>query len=311
MSCVRWLLALAFVLVPSLAHAHAQSPTSLQLFEQQEGSWTVTLRRPANDALRVAVPEGCRSSASSSRREGLEQVEEQQWHCHGPLVGRAVDLVGLEIGALVVVMPRTGPSVSSVVSPTDPVLVVAAAPGDVHVLGRYAQLGAEHLAAGLDHLLLVLALVVLATRVRPLVATLTAFTVGHSITLALVALGVVAPPSTWAELAIAATLLVLASQLYAPPRTSVMHGPLVACCFGLVHGLGFAGALAEIGLPEHARIVALVGFDIGLELAQLALVLLAWPAWQATRGRHGHRIRRALGWITGALACMWIFERGF
>lgn len=310
MSAWRWLLALVLVLAPTLVHAHAQLPTSVRLVEQDDARWAVTLRRPATLTVQLVPPPTCTSTASSSYREGAELVDAIVWRCEGPLVGQRIALHGLELAALVVVVPRRGESVHALVDPSTPELEIPAAQAEPGVLARYLELGAAHLFAGADHLLFVLALVLLAARVRPLVATVTAFTAGHSLTLAAVALGGLALPQAWAELAIAITLVVVALQVLEPrPR---IHGPALAGAFGLVHGLGFAGALGELGLPAHARVPALLGFNVGIELAQLALVLLAWPLWHAAQ-RHAPRtaavIRRVLGWSIGMLACMWALER--
>jgi hydrogenase/urease accessory protein HupE len=185
------------------------------------------------------------------------------------------------------------------------------APSTLELLVQYGRLGVEHLAGGLDHVLFVLALVLLATSARRLVATVTAFTLGHSLTLAASALGVLALPSAWAEIGIALTLVVVALQVLDDDGAHA-HGPLLAGAFGLVHGLGFSTALGEIGLPAGARVPALLGFNVGVELGQLAVVLVAWPLQHALerhapRGRALSRI--ALGYAIGALAFMWMLER--
>lgn len=176
---------------------------------------------------------------------------------------------------------------------------------------QYGRLGVAHLFAGLDHVLFVLALVLLATGARRLVATVTAFTAGHSLTLAASALGVIALPPAWAEIAIAITLVVVALQVLDGDEAP-NHGPLLAGAFGLVHGLGFSSALGEIGLPVGARLPALLGFNLGVEVAQLGIVLVAWPLFfaLARRAPRGRVLTRTLvGHATGALAFMWVLER--
>ncbi len=310
MSPWRWWLALFVVLVPTLAFAHSGSPTTLRLAELSEGTWAVMLRRPATLRVRLVAPPGCASANAASFRDGTELVDALEWRCDAPLAGQRIALHGLELPALVVVVPRDDDSVQTLVDPSQPELEIPAVEHAPRVVARYLELGAAHLFAGADHLLFVLALVLLVARLRPLVATVSAFTLGHSLTLGAVALGGPWVPQAWAELAIALTLVVVALRLLESPAHG--HGPVLAGAFGLVHGLGFAGALGELGLPTHARVPALLGFNLGIELGQLALVLLAWPLWHACR-RHAPRvavaIQHVLGWIIGALACMWAIER--
>jgi HupE/UreJ protein len=314
MNSWRTWLVLALLLWPTLVHAHPQAPVSLRVVELDTHTVAVTLRRAyaLRDELRIEPPAGCAATSSSSRRDGAEQIDVAAWQCNAPLVGQTLRLPGLRglgLGALVVVEPRDRAALHATMTADTPTFTVPAAATTTGVVARYVQLGAEHLGAGLDHLLLVAALVLLAAGMRALVTTITAFTLGHSVTLTAVALGVIAPSSALAELAIAATLVVVALQVQ---EGESRHGPVLALAFGLVHGLGFAGALAELGMPDEARVWALLGFNVGIELGQLAVVLLAWPLWHACRRQAPHtasRVRLWLGYAIGALACMWAIER--
>jgi hypothetical protein len=165
-------------------------------------------------------------------------------------------------------------------------------------------------------LLFVFGLLLLADGTRRLVATVTAFTIGHSITLSLAALGVVRFPSAFIEVVIAGTILLLALELARPdarPDNALRRRPwLVACAFGLLHGFGFAGALAEIGLPEDEIPMALFSFNVGIELGQLAFVVVVLVA----RALVAPRVARAPAWVLrapvtamGALASYWCFDR--
>jgi hydrogenase/urease accessory protein HupE len=311
------LLVLALVLLwPAVGRAHPQSPVTLQVVEIQDDVVAVTLRRAvAHGAqIRVEAPASCRETSASSQRVGVEQVDTITWQCDGALVGRTLALSGLRelaLGALVVVIPREGATVHALIGPEDPSFVVPAEPTSPDVIARYLALGAWHLASGADHVLFVLALVLLASGWRRLLVTVTAFTLGHSLTLCGAALGWIVLPSSWAEIGIALTLVVVALQIleHRPARST--HGPALAAAFGLVHGLGFSGALADVGLPADARVAALFGFNAGLELAQLGFVLVAWPLWQRglTRLPHRHLLQVVLAYAIGALACMWTIER--
>jgi len=184
------------------------------------------------------------------------------------------------------------------------------------VFPRYVRLGVEHLAVGLDHLLFLLALVLVVfdprvERERPLrslLLTVTGFTAGHAVTLSLAVLGGLTLPSAPVEACIALSIVFLAAELVRDPASLVFRRPwLVAAGFGLLHGLGFAGALAELGLPPADAPEALVAFHVGLELAQLAFVALALGVLRAARGLAAHR--RWLAYAIGAVAAGWVALR--
>ena len=184
---------------------------------------------------------------------------------------------------------------------------------------RYLQLGAEHLWFGPDHLLFLLGLLLLVRAPGKRLLTLTAFTLGHSITLSLAALEVMLVPQAPMELGIALSLVVLARELLRAQPSLLGRWPaLMALSFGLLHGLGFAGALRDIGLPRDDVITALLAFNIGIELAQVTVLLAVMLGAAALKGlRHG-RPRFALSrtWSTvtpayliGTLSAFWCFER--
>jgi len=161
-------------------------------------------------------------------------------------------------------------------APTRTSFVVQATPtaGDVAV--SYLRLGVEHILFGFDHLLFVLALVILVRDWRRVVLTVTAFTVAHSLTLAAATLGFVSVPGPPIEAAIALSIVLVAVEIIEARRGKTSLAArwpwLIAFCFGLLHGFGFAGALAEVGLPHHAIPIALLFFNLGVEIGQLAFV---------------------------------------
>ncbi len=203
-------------------------------------------------------------------------------------------------------------------SPRVPLPVAATSQGEARWWSDFATLGVFHLLTGPDHLLFLLGLVLLTERRRRALATTTAaFTVGHSLTLALVALRVVVLPATAVEVVIALSLVLLAREVARPahslPTVVRRHPALVALLFGLVHGLGFAGGLAALALPQDAVVSAVLGFNLGLELAQLAVVALfclglrllerTTPPWLSIP------LRAAPAYAIGVLGCAWTFER--
>jgi hydrogenase/urease accessory protein HupE len=173
----------------------------------------------------------------------------------------------------------------------------------------YLGLGVEHIIGGVDHLLFLLALLALSTSLWQTVKIVTAFTVAHSITLSLAALGLVEVPSSIVEPLIAASIVWLAVENLVAPA-GVGRRWLIAAVFGLVHGLGFASALAELGLPRDALVRALIGFNIGVELGQLAFVVVVMPplVWASRPGRLP-RLPQILSVIVAVVGAVWLVER--
>jgi len=186
----------------------------------------------------------------------------------------------------------------------------------LRVAGTYLRLGAEHILFGIDHLLFVLGLLLLAKGFGLLVKTVTAFTVAHSITLAASVLGYIPIQRGAIEAAIALSIVLLAREIVVGCRGLVhlTHRKpwLVAFVFGLLHGLGFAGALGEIGLPESAIPLALLFFNLGVEAGQLAFVLALvalYKLMHANTRVHVLKFEPAVGYALGALATLWFFDR--
>lgn len=214
---------------------------------------------------------------------------------------------------------RDGEVRSVILSPEQPSLALRGADGGLlRTLLAFGRDGVHHILTGYDHLLFLMALLlpVVVTRRGPrwaieVVAVVTAFTVAHSITLSLGALRLVSLPGRWVETAIAATVLLAALDNLVPflPRRRW----LVAFAFGLVHGLGFASVLQEMDLPAHALVASLLGFNLGVEAGQLAVVAIAVPLLLLL-ARRWHRAGLAAGVASAAIAALaiaWIVERAF
>jgi hydrogenase/urease accessory protein HupE len=205
--------------------------------------------------------------------------------------------------------------VQGVVTAARPSLAVPARPRRWDVVRDYARLGVEHILGGPDHLLFVFGLVLLAGTARRVAATVTAFTLGHSVTLSLAALGLVTVPTAPIEMLIAASVLALAAELAREPdRPTLMRRfPWVmAATFGLLHGLGFAAALAETGLPQGEIPLALFAFNAGIELGQLVFVLVVLAAGRVLRRvpiRLPAWTRHVPVYAMGTLAAFWWWER--
>lgn len=173
----------------------------------------------------------------------------------------------------------------------------------------YLGLGVEHIIGGIDHLLFLLALLALSTSLWQTVKIVTAFTVAHSITLSLAVLGLVEVPSSIVEPLIAASIVwVAVENLLAP--TGAGRRWLAAAIFGLIHGLGFASALVEVGLPRDTLVQALIAFNIGVELGQLAFVAVVMPplVWASRRSRL-RGVPQVLSVIVALVGAVWLVER--
>jgi hydrogenase/urease accessory protein HupE len=176
----------------------------------------------------------------------------------------------------------------------------------------YTWLGIEHILSGFDHLCFVIALTLLVRRRGPLLATITAFTLAHSLTLAATALGVLELPSAPIEVMIALSIVLVCAECLRPADSLTRRAPwLVAFSFGLLHGMGFASALLEIGLPEKHLPSALFSFNLGVELGQLAVIGLAFILRSLAARLRWQRpwTTRALVYAMGSLAAFWVIDR--
>jgi hydrogenase/urease accessory protein HupE len=307
------------------ARAHEVRPAYLELTETAPGRYAVLWRTPVTAGMRLPVvlrfPEGVRDARDPLVQALDDSVLERRTIDAGGLRGRRIDFVGLQ-GTITDVLVRVGlqdgTRSTTLVRPSQPWVEIAATSGPLVVFRAYLAHGIEHILFGFDHLLFVLALVLIVPSRRVLFFTITAFTVAHSITLALATLGVVDVPGPPVEAAIAASILLLATEIVHRERGEVgltARWPwVVAFAFGLLHGFGFASALTDIGLPQGDIPLALFAFNVGVECGQLAFVgAVLGTLVLARRARMGARLeRRALRvapYAIGTLAAFWLFER--
>jgi hypothetical protein len=305
---IRRLLLAALVLLAGAANAHEMSIAEIELRETTRGEflyqWTATNRDASEDLIPV-WPDGCHAEDSMLRcgEAGLQ----------GTL---AMEGVGKRYSAaLVKVFWRDGQSRVYTLTAAQPTLQLYGSADDERGIGEiasaYVVLGVEHILSGVDHLLFVLGLLFLVGFNRRLVATITAFTLAHSLTLALSALGWLTLRSAPVEALIALSIVLVAGEALRTEATLSRRWPaLVAFLFGLAHGLGFAGALAQIGLPQNHLAVALLTFNVGVELGQLLVVGTAFGLWRAmSRWRSFARARAPALYAIGSIAAYWSLAR--
>lgn len=316
--------ALVVALAPSQAWAHAFAPALLDVREGPTGTtvvWKVPATLGESPALRPVLPPACRP-VTDATVEPVTQAMVERWvvDCPGGLAGATIRVDGeTEVPTDVVVRVELadGRSVSAVLRDGARELAIPAAQAGGAVTATYLRLGVHHILGGFDHLLFVLGLLLLVRSGWSLVRTVTAFTLAHSVTLALAVLGLVHVPPAPVETAIALSILLLAVELArpadAPPTLAARLPWLVAFAFGLLHGFGFAGALGEVGLPPGDVPLALLWFNVGVEAGQLlfvgALVAVAALLRRLRAGRLLVVWRAAAPWGIGGLAAFWVFER--
>lgn len=303
-------------------HAHALDPVLFELQERPDGKVDVTWKAPNAKVpgvdLRPLLPAECRQEGEKTT-SSLEEAVVSKWvvDCGGTLVGRTVGVLGLEsTDALLRVALASGSVDRRVLGADHASVTIEGQPGRLEVVHDYARLGVEHIAGGIDHLLFVFGLLLLTGGTRLLLATVTAFTLGHSVTLAAAALQFISVPQAPVEVIIAVTIYVLAVELArdAPPGSTLLNRRpwAMAFVFGLLHGLGFAGALREAGLPANDIPLALVSFNVGIEAGQLMFVgavLAASAAMRPLLGALPAAARRIPVYAMGIASAYWIFAR--
>lgn len=307
----RWLrLALLLMsLCCGLARAHEMSMAEMQVRQVSPGEftwqWGVTEKRPAAEVLTPVWPDNCRQEAN-------------QLHCGEDGLSGTLRIQGVGDGfsaALVKVYWLDGQTRVYTLTAGHPSVQLHGSAEDQRGMGEiaaaYTLLGVAHILEGVDHLCFVIGLLFLVGFERRLLWTITAFTAAHSLTLASSAMGwlVLRPPPVEAAIALSIVLVVVES-LHSKQTLARRFPALVAFLFGLVHGLGFAGALKEIGLPDQHMLVALLTFNVGVEIGQLVTVAAAWLVWWlASRWPALARLRTAALYGIGSMAAFWAWSR--
>ena len=328
MKSLRLLLTLAMtLLVTQFAQAHRFAPSLLKVSEigpnQYHMVWKTPAQGTSNVPLRPEWPPSCEvRNASPPQLEGTGKVSSWQLHCtdlgEDGLVGDTLGISGLganQASAMVMVALLDGRQYQEVLNAEQAEFVIPAQSSAGEVMSDYSLLGMDHIWSGIDHLLFVFGLLLLVGGGTRLLWTITAFTVGHSITLSLVTLGFFDYPVALVEFAIALSIFVLAVELTRTSRHDILwRNPWwLAGGFGLLHGMGFAGALAETGLPQDNVPLALLFFNVGIEIGQIAFIAVVLALWFVLRrplATWQDRLLPVPIYILGALSAMWCIERG-
>ena len=323
------LLALLAVLAfgaPDHASAHPLAPSVLSFEHRADGTvtmgWRAPVKRPTGQSLRPQIPETCEQLAPATVHRTEDEtaiVETTELRCDPPdMLGAVVRVDGFEDSSVTVVvriLRLGGDSHHVILDSGTPELTIVAQEDESHSFFEYFMLGVGHLLTGWDHLTFVLGLLVLFGWHRRLIAAVTAFTVGHSLTLALSVLGMISLPAALVEVSIALTIVVLALEIQSGKHGLVWKHPwTLPGMLGLLHGLGFASVLFDAGLPSEEIPLALLGFNLGLEVAQLGVVAVAWLSFKAVRSALPSTWRSSPtipAYVIGSLAAFWVIERMF
>lgn len=325
-----WLALIALwvgLFAPTVTHAHEVRPAYLQIDEIAPGRYQLIWRTPVLAGMRLPVglrfPANVRTLTTPGIQELSDSIVERSIvDSTTGLAGKRIEFVGLQgtvTDVLVRVQMLDGTHSTNLVHPSEPWVDIAARQGSMAIFGTYVLHGVEHILFGFDHLLFVLALMMLVQNLRVLFFAVTAFTLAHSITLALATLGIVHVPGPPVEACIALSILLLAGEIirlkHGQPSLTANFPWLVAFSFGLLHGLGFASALIDIGLPQRDIPLALFAFNAGVELGQLAFIVVVlcsvWSVQQLFRMPLlvKNRLRVATTYFVGTTAAFWFIER--
>jgi hypothetical protein len=299
-------------MVPALAQAHGMRSAYVELQELAAGRATIRLKLSVPEpSLQLLAPDGCTlqleaidgyASAGTLTCDGTLSGRTLKMRGLGPIITEAVIDVELVGGGRATHLLRAGA----------PEWQIAEEAGALQVAAEYLKLGVQHIATGADHLLFLLLLVLALKRPRAVILAETAFTLSHSLSFTATALGWVRVSPAAAEACIALSLLLVALDVERPgaERLSARRGALLALLFGLVHGLGFAGGLRELGLPEAHVPLALVGFGAGVELGQIAFLTVALVAAHfASRAKGWRYAATATAYGIGAVSSYWLIQR--
>jgi hydrogenase/urease accessory protein HupE len=321
---IAWLTA-SLLLVVSVGSAHEARPAYLEIKETAPGKFSVLWRTPVLAGMRLPVvlkvPDDVKNLREPNVQELADSFVERQWIDAGPngLAGKRIEFPGLQLtitDVLAHVEMLDGRKWRTVAHPSQPWVEISASQTWLGAAGTYIAQGIRHILFGADHLLFVLGLLLIVTDRWMLLKTVTAFTVAHSVTLAIATLGYAELPVIPLNAAIALSILFLGPEIVrswcGETSFTIRHPWVVAFAFGLLHGFGFASALTSAGLPRQELPLALVSFNLGVEFGQLGFIGLIsalersfrilevrWPRWA-----------QALpGYTVGSLGAFWTLQR--
>lgn len=328
----RFIITLALLMLSSALHADELRPAYIELNQktdtQWDGLWKASEQSPLAEG-QVILPDNCTIIGDAQKKRDQSNIITLfSMQCDGEIFDRKIGLDGLQFSNsdALVRIAAIGQAVQTIRLTPNENSALITAPESANIISNvaatYTLLGFEHIIEGYDHLLFVLALVLLIPSLRMVAWTVTAFTAAHSITLIGTTLGYLSLPSAPVEAVIALSIIFLALEVVQSLRAKAQYNMklrlsqrypwLVAFSFGLLHGFGFAGALAEIGLPQNDVPLALLTFNLGVELGQLLIVLIAIGLLKLIahyKSTFLKPIKYMLSYAIGIIATYWFMER--
>ena len=306
------------------ARAHEVRPAYLEIKESAPNHYDIIWRTPVNAGMRLPIhlqlPNDVRNVTAPTVQElAGSLLERRAIEVDGGLGGKRIQFIGLQ-GTITDVLVRvellSGRSWTTIVRPSQASIEITPVKGKLAVAGGYVVEGIRHILFGADHLLFVLGLLLIVNNRWMLLKTITAFTVAHSITLAIATLGYAQVPTLPLNVAIALSILFLGPEIAKVWRGessfTIRHPWVVAFAFGLLHGFGFASALTSAGLPSNELPIALLSFNVGVEIGQVGfviLILLLERAYRILEIRWPRPIALLPGYTVGSLGAFWTIQR--
>lgn len=322
---IFWLLLIVLIGNASAAFAHEARPGVLELTQTGPETFSFLWKKPSGGEVELqiapAIPPSCQLQTPDRQQQILPGalVVRGILHCDGGIAGKTIAIAGLEAtisDVFVRVRHSDGRLESHLLTPASRSVAVGATTTLRQRSLGYLELGFQHILLGMDHLLFVLGLLLIVSDRWMLVKTISAFTVAHSITLAIATLGYANAPLLPLNAAIALSILFLGPEIVRKWRGetsfTIRHPWVVALAFGLLHGFGFASGLTAMGLPKAEIPLALLLFNIGVELGQLCfvyLILLLERAFRILEIRWPQLVQRVPGYMVGTLGAFWTMQR--
>lgn len=328
---LRGLLAVSLLSFASLAGAHDSRPNFVEIIETAPNVFSVQWKIPATvpDAAlpTIRMPESCTTDARLAvQQAGGAYQGRLVYACPGGLSGQTVGLefpvINPSLSSLFQVRLANGEQYVKILRPEEDSWTVPDAEKKLAVAGQYTLLGIEHIWIGIDHLLFVTCLLLIARTARKVLVTITGFTLAHSVTLFLSALDLIRIPTPPVEAAIALSVVFLAWEIAKNDKTQLTfrYPVAVSASFGLLHGFGFAAVLRDIGLPQTALPTALLFFNVGVEIGQILFLLTLVALFFAARPLlkrlisaqdelHWDWLTTPASYVIGSIASYWLIER--
>ncbi|MBM23424.1 MAG: HupE/UreJ protein [Gammaproteobacteria bacterium] len=292
--------------------AHEFNPAHLVVDEVVENEYQINWMYPIKNIgqrAEIIFPEACSSEAQSPYQQGKYLVEKIYLICSNSLKGQTIEVTNLSVltDALVTITDRKNDVFEGLMNLQEPRLLVPIKKQSLP--SSYLNLGIDHLISGPDHILFVLGLMFLVSGILNMIKTITAFTVAHSITLGLSVLGLISLPQATVEAIIALTIVFLAIEISDNKRYKSTPW-LIAFGFGLLHGLGFANALNDIGIANEQLLFSLFFFNLGIEAGQLLMIpVFVFLIWLAYKFNKYNQSVTCVSYVLGTMGFFWFINR--